>query len=99
MCADPQSVASPSVVVQPTPLTDSNSVSPDSSVNVSSPVSFDSPFNGADMEEMVRLLVFPVGMMISDMNQNNADKQRRVEQSSFDIEQSTENTKQSVYVE
>ena len=40
-------------------------MSPDSSVNVSSPVSFDSPVNGADMEEMVRLLVFPVGMMIS----------------------------------
>ena len=46
-------------------LNDSNSVSPDSSVNVSSPVSFDSPVDGADMEEMVRLLVFPVGMMIS----------------------------------
>ena len=40
-------------------------MSPDSSVNVSSPVSFDSPVNGADMEEMVRLLVFPVVMMIS----------------------------------
>ena len=94
--ADPQSVASPSVVAQPTPLADSNSVSTDSSPSVSSLVLLDSPVVGADMEEDGS----PAGLSggddnisdsfsldsICDIDQNSADDQRNVEQSSVHIE-------------
>ena len=94
--ADPQSVASPSVVVKPTPLADSNRVSTDSSPSVSSLVLLDSPIVGADMKEDGS----PAGLSggddnisdsfsldsLCDIDQNSADNQSNVEQSSVHIE-------------